>query len=114
MTVEELIAKASAEESGARILPELKKLDDRMGRIEQMILEMADTIMTTEQVAELLLCDPQTVLRYMKEEGLEGVKRGRGYFFRRSHVLEFMTSKNGAKLAGKLRSMAASRETVRA
>lgn len=113
MTVEQLIAQASAQENEARLMPELKRLDERMGRIEQMIAEMTDTVMTTDQVAEMLFCDAQTVIRYVKEEGLEGVRRGRGYLFRRSHVLQFVTSQSGSKLASKLRMMAENRAAVR-
>jgi excisionase family DNA binding protein len=84
-------------------------IEQKLETIQRILADKEDDALTTAKVAELLRCDEQTVIRYHKEEGLEGVRRGRGYLFRRSHVMNFLTSSNGAKLAEKLRGMAVNR-----
>lgn len=108
MTIEQIIAEATKAEVADSLYPALSSLSDRMHRIEQMLSDLTDTVMTTGQVSEMLHCDTQTVLRFIKEEGLAAVKRGRAWYFRRSAVLEFLTSAHGARLAEMLRNRKAS------
>lgn len=102
-TIEHLIARTTALETAEELQPQLAAIITRLDRMEQIISDMADTVMTTAQVAEMLDCDAQTVLAYIKNEGLEAVKRGRTYYCRRSRVLQFLTSDRGARLAERLR-----------
>lgn len=90
-----------------------KPLEVQIEALQRVIAEKADEPMTTERVAEMLDCDVQTVIRYHKEEGLQGERRGRGYRFMRSHVMAFLTSQSGAKLAQELRRRGAERRGLR-
>lgn len=89
-----------------------RPLEDQIEALQKVIAAKADEPLTTEQVASLMECDPQTVIRYYKEEGLQGERRGRRYRFMRSHVMEFLVSQNGAKLAQELRRRGAERRCL--
>jgi len=49
-----------------------------------------EAIYTTEQVANLLQIHPLTVLKYLKEGKLKGVKLGRIYRVRESDIEAFL------------------------
>lgn len=103
MTIETLIAQAAASETHGKLGPALVELSERLERVEAMLVEITDAVMTVEQVADMMSCDVQTIHRFIKEEGLEAVKRGKRWFCRRSRVLAFLTSVRGASLAARIR-----------
>jgi excisionase family DNA binding protein len=51
---------------------------------------MADTLLTSEQVAKILQVHPFTVLKYIKEGKLKGIKLGRVWRIRESDVERFL------------------------
>ncbi|MBU0577786.1 helix-turn-helix domain-containing protein [Patescibacteria group bacterium] len=51
---------------------------------------MVEQIYTTEQVAKLLQIHPLTVLKYIKQGKLHGVKLGRVYRMRESDIQKFL------------------------
>ncbi len=51
---------------------------------------MDEKIYTTEQVAELLQIHPLTVLNYIKQGKLKGIKLGRIYRIRESALQRFL------------------------
>lgn len=110
MTIEQTIAHATREQVMSAIRPEVEAIREEQRLLREMITDIVDTIMTVDQVADMLSCTTQTVIRYIKEEGLPAVKRGQWYM-RKSSVLQWFTSETGAKLADKLQRMAADRKT---
>lgn len=102
-TIEHLIARTTALETAEELQPQLAAILTRLERMERIISDIADTVLTSDQVAEMLACDVQTVLVYIKSEGLEAVQRGRKWYCRRSHVLQWLSSDRGAMLAERLR-----------
>jgi excisionase family DNA binding protein len=61
---------------------------------------MNDIFLTTAQVAEMLQVHPLTVLKYMKEGKLKGVKLGRVYRIKKEDVFIFI-DEQAAKQASK-------------
>ena len=53
--------------------------------------------LTSEQVAQILQVHPFTVLKYLKNGTLEGVKIGRVYRIKESNVEKFLKSKSVTK-----------------
>ena len=51
---------------------------------------MADQILTCDQVAKMLQLHPLTVLRYIKEGKIKGIKLGRVYRIRESEIEKFL------------------------
>ena len=51
---------------------------------------MVEQIYTTEQVAKLLQIHPLTVLKYIKQGKLHGIKLGRVYRIRESDIQNFL------------------------
>ena len=107
-TIEQVIARASADRVAGIIRPDIEELSRKIEVLHDLVAQMADTIMTAEQVAEALHCSTQTVIKYVKEDGLMGVKRGNAWLFRRSHVIEFSSSPTGKFLSKKLMNRRAS------
>lgn len=64
---------------------------------------MIEHFLTTEQVANILQVHPLTILKFIKQGKLKGVKIGRVYRIQESDVREFlearMTGKTGTKSA---------------
>jgi len=107
-TIEQVIARATADRTAGLIRPDIEELARKLDVLHDLVVQMADTIMTAEQVAEALHCSVQTVIKYVKEDGLKGVKRGNAWIFRRSHVIEFSSSSVGKILSKKLMNRRAS------
>lgn len=106
---------ASKKRAKKEKIEELKKQHQSIYEEQRLFREMItdiveDTIMTVDQVADMLSCTTPTVIRYIKEEGLPAVKRGQ-WNMRESSVLQWFTSETGAKLADKLQRRAAGRKT---
>ncbi len=51
---------------------------------------MEEKILTTEQVASILQVHPFTILKFIKEGKLKGIKLGRVYRIKESDVREFI------------------------
>ncbi|NTU54835.1 MAG: helix-turn-helix domain-containing protein [Anaerolineales bacterium] len=106
MSIEQLIARTTALETAEELQPHLHDILNRLDRMERLMADMAessDSVLTTVQVAEMLHCESPTVIRFVREEGLEAVKRGRIWYFRKSRVLAFLTSERGSRLAARMR-----------
>lgn len=97
MSIESLIAEACAERVSAVMSPRMDTQDAEIALLKRLVADMADAVMTTEQVADMIHCEPSTVIQYAKSGELQGVKRHR-WLFRRSHVLRFISSPAGEKL----------------
>lgn len=54
---------------------------------------MIERFLTTEQVANILQVHPFTILRFIKEGKLKGIKLGRVYRLKESDVHEFLESR---------------------
>lgn len=46
--------------------------------------------LTTKDVAEMFYVTPYTVLRWVSERKLEGIKTGRSYLFSEDNILKFV------------------------
>lgn len=57
---------------------------------------MPDKLLTTEQVAEILQVHPFTVLKYIKQGKLKGIKLGRVWRIRESDVDKFIEERSAA------------------
>lgn len=64
---------------------------------------MIEQFLTTEQVANILQVHPFTILKFIKEGKLKGVKLGRVYRIKESEVHEFLENRSTGKHATKSR-----------
>jgi predicted site-specific integrase-resolvase len=71
---------------------------EKMDLLLEMVSGITDAIMTAEQVAEMIHCEPPTVIQYAKSGELIGVKRHR-WLFKRSDVMRFVSTPAGRRLA---------------
>lgn len=55
---------------------------------------MADKLLTTEQVSDILQVHPFTVLKYIKQQKLKGIKLGRVWRIRESDVEKFIEERS--------------------
>lgn len=100
-----MIGRAAGEAAKASMQDALDAFSCRIGRLEEALMQNRDEVWTTERAAEFLECEPATVLKYVREDGLEGVRRGKRYYFKRSNVLAFVTSASAGRLAKRLQSI---------
>jgi len=88
---------------GDKHLAEAKRLHDEQGQKHrpvpaQEIAEMAEQTFTTEEVADLLDVDIQTVRRWCREGELTAAKMGRNYRISRPDLEAFYRSRGGGEL----------------
>lgn len=62
---------------------------------------MIEQFLTTEQVANILQVHPFTILKFIKEGKLKGIKLGRVYRIKESEVHEFLENRSTGKHATK-------------
>lgn len=58
---------------------------------------MIEQFLTTEQVANILQVHPFTILKFLKEGKLKGIKLGRVYRIKESDVHEFLENRSTGK-----------------
>lgn len=58
---------------------------------------MIEQFLTTEQVANILQVHPFTILKFLKEGKLRGIKLGRVYRIKESDVHEFLENRSTGK-----------------
>jgi excisionase family DNA binding protein len=58
---------------------------------------MIEKFLTTEQVANILQVHPFTILKYIKEGKLKGIKLGRVYRIQESDMVEFLEERSAGK-----------------
>lgn len=58
---------------------------------------MIEQFLTTEQVANILQVHPFTILKFIKEGKLKGIKLGRVYRIKESEVHEFLENRSTGK-----------------
>jgi excisionase family DNA binding protein len=66
---------------------------------------MLDKYLTTEQVAEILQVHPFTILKFIKNGKIKGVKLGRVYRINENDVKEFLESSTVRKTGQKEKSL---------